>query len=87
MPALLCFTTLLDSALLLHAGALQAQNPYLLAYLRRLLKGPPEHNWGLSVGQFLPELRTVSGNWSNELFAAARARLRPQTLVAEGLAH
>ncbi len=33
---LLCFT-LLYSALLLYAGALQAQNPYLLAYLRRWL--------------------------------------------------
>jgi hypothetical protein len=40
--AALCFTALLRftalySALLLYAGALQAQNPCLLAYVRRLL--------------------------------------------------
>ena len=38
-----------------------------------MLKSIPEHNWGLSVAAFLPELRTEAGNWSNSLFAHARA--------------
>jgi hypothetical protein len=41
--------------------------------MRRMLKSIPEHNWGLSVAAFLPELRTEAGNWSNTLFAHARA--------------
>ena len=52
----------------LHPG-----NGHLLAYMRRMLKSIPEHNWGLSVAAFLPELRTEAGNWSNTLFAHARA--------------
>jgi hypothetical protein len=43
-------------------------------YMRRLLKGP-EHNWGLSVGAFLPGLRSRMGNWSNELFDKARGEV------------
>ncbi len=34
------------------------------AYERRLLL-VPEHNFGLSVGQYLPDLRQDNGNWSN----------------------
>ena len=51
----------------------RAAVPGLSAYQRRLLK-PPEHNWGLSVGKYLPSLRSKSGNWSNAAFHAVRGR-------------
>ena len=41
----------------IRAGHLSSTNPMLMRYSRRLLKGPPEHNWGLSIGQYLPQMR------------------------------
>lgn len=38
--------------------------------MRRLMKGPPEHNWGLSVGQYADVLRQV-GTWDNVNFHKA----------------
>jgi hypothetical protein len=51
--------------------------------MHRLLKGPGEHNWGLSIGNYLPGLRTASGNWSNSLFHAVKGREDYQVLEAE----
>ncbi|XP_065194900.1 uncharacterized protein LOC135826196 [Sycon ciliatum] len=56
------------------AGDLDEASPYLEEYRYRLMK-PMEHNWGLSVGQYLPQLRsTTHGNWSNAEFYAVRNR-------------
>lgn len=55
-----------------RAGRLAASDAALRAYLRRLLKGPPEHNWGLSVGGVFAAMRGRDGNWSNAAFARAR---------------
>eukprot|EP00802_Teleaulax_amphioxeia_P002335 Tamp_02337.p1 GENE.Tamp_02337~~Tamp_02337.p1 ORF type:complete len:933 (-),score=169.09 Tamp_02337:1642-4440(-) len=60
---------------------LSGGNPYLLAYMRRLLKSAPEHNWGLSVAAYFPALRSQTGNWSNPLFAHARATLPAYALL------
>ena len=55
-------------------GTLAENNTDVFNYLCRLMK-PPEHNWGLSVGQYLPGLRSKSsGNWSNVLFHAVKSR-------------
>ena len=56
------------------AGWLDADDPHLLAYERRLWVGGPEHNWGLCFSCFLPDARTAHGNWSNSLFHALRYR-------------
>ena len=56
----------------LRSGRLSGSDAALRAYLRRLLKGPPEHNWGLSVGGLFAAVRGRDGNWSNAAFARAR---------------
>jgi hypothetical protein len=56
------------------AGALSPADPDLIAYERRLWVGGPEHNWGLSFGQYLPNSRSAQGNWSNAEFSPVRYR-------------
>jgi hypothetical protein len=38
-------------------GRVDAEGGLYDRYMRRLMKGPCEHNWGYSVGNYLPELR------------------------------
>ena len=58
-------------------------------YMRRLMKGPCEHNWGYSVGDFLPELRYPDAThkdfttWPNRAFHAVRNSARYQKLEIE----
>ena len=47
-------------------GELTEEDSMTSAYERCLLF-VPEHNFGLSVGQYLLGLRSESGNWSNPL--------------------
>ena len=54
------------------AGWLDASDPDLYNYERRLWVGGPEHNWGLSFGGYVPGARSASGNWSNQLFHPLR---------------
>jgi hypothetical protein len=54
------------------AGTLPADDPSLAVYERRLLMAGPEHNFGLSIGTYLPDARTETGNWSNARFHAVR---------------
>ena len=56
------------------AGWLDAEDPHLLAYERRLWVGGPEHNWGVCFGCYLPGARGPLGNWSNAEFHALRDR-------------
>eukprot|EP00494_Astrolonche_serrata_P006642 UN06666 len=56
--------------------------PEYKAYNRRLMK-LPEHNWGLSIGGFLPEARGVTGNWSNENFVKVRPGPKYQAVEEE----
>ena len=58
----------------LAAGAFPAEDPQLTAFERRIAIGGPEHNWGLSIGQYLPGARTAGGTWSNAGFHAVRGR-------------
>eukprot|EP00756_Hemistasia_phaeocysticola_P051674 Hpha_TRINITY_DN26846_c0_g1::TRINITY_DN26846_c0_g1_i1::g.17388::m.17388 len=57
-------------------------SPLYESYMRRLMKGPCEHNWGLSVGNFLPELRTPT-NWDNAGFHSVRDSKRYMPLEQE----
>jgi hypothetical protein len=57
-----------------EAGWLDADDPHLLAYERRLWVGGPEHNWGVCFGCYLPHARGPGGNWSNAEFHALRPR-------------
>ena len=58
-------------------------------YMRRLMKGPCEHNWGYSVGNFLPELRYPDSShptfstWPNDAFHAVRDSAPYQRMEAE----
>lgn len=52
-------------------GRLSADDPSLLAYQRRIMKAP-EHNFGLSIGQYLPQARQ-QGNWTNAEFESLRS--------------
>jgi hypothetical protein len=56
------------------AGTLAADDPSLMVHERRLLMAGPEHNFGLSIGTYLPGARSENGNWSNAEFAAVRNR-------------
>ena len=57
-----------------QAGWLDAGDTNLFNYERRLWVGGPEHNWGLSFGQYVPGARSPNGNWSNALFHAIRSQ-------------
>ena len=59
----------------LKGSNVSSSNPLYDSYMRRLMKGPCEHNWGYSVGNFLPELRTPT-NWDNVGFNSVRGDLR-----------
>ena len=71
----------LDDAV--DSGRLDANNPAVDEFKFRLMK-PMEHNWGLSIGQYLPQLRDKAhGNWSNKEFYAVRNRSDYQRLEEE----
>ena len=48
--------------------ALQPDDADLLSFRSRLLISTPEHNGGVSIGEFLPSEREPSGHWSNAKF-------------------
>eukprot|EP01043_Picozoa_sp_COSAG02_P078009 COSAG02_NODE_17356_length_1010_cov_0.715697_2_plen_289_part_01 len=58
-------------------------------YMRRLMKGPCEHNWGYSVGDYLPELRYPNEahpdftTWPNAAFHKVRNSAAYQKLEVE----
>ena len=51
--------------------------------MRRLLKGPPEHNWGLSIASYIGNIRTPEGNWTNDRFHSVRGRADYQFVEEE----
>eukprot|EP00041_Stephanoeca_diplocostata_P021019 m.481245 g.481245 ORF g.481245 m.481245 type:complete len:1000 (-) comp21715_c0_seq8:54-3053(-) len=59
------------------------------SYMRRLMKGPPEHNWGLSVSKWLPELWCPNPDcpstttWANNDFHASKTHPGYTYLEAE----
>jgi len=53
-------------------GWLDALDPDLYNYERRLWVGGPEHNFGLCFGCYLPGGRSTNGNWSNDEFHPLR---------------
>ena len=53
---------------------LSPSDPDLLAFQRRINIAGPEHNWGLSIGDYLPGARSPKGNWSNADFERVRNR-------------
>lgn len=53
------------------------------SFALHMLKGPPEHNWGLSVGQYAGTILGTDGNWSNALFWANRNQSVYAALEAE----
>lgn len=71
------------------AGRISPDWPQYDSYMRRLMKGPPSHNWGLSIGNYLPELRYPDSRhpnfttWPNDAFAAARSGAGYQRLEQE----
>jgi len=76
------------------AKAINTSNPFYDRFMRRLMKGPCEHNWGYSVGNFLPELRKGAGTigpdgkpfiptWTNKRFHEVRDTAGYQLLETE----
>ncbi len=53
-----------------ESGEIKDDDAMADAYERRLLL-VPEHNFGLSVGQYLSGVRSENGNWSNPLVRLA----------------
>ena len=54
----------------LSAPPLAPDDSDLLAYRSRLLISTPEHNGGVSIGEYLPTERSKTGHWSNAAFAS-----------------
>lgn len=75
------------------AGKVDPAWPQYDSYMRRLMKGPPEHNWGLSVEEWLPELQFPDERhpnfttWPNVKFTEARSQPSYQRLENEWAAH
>jgi hypothetical protein len=70
------------------AGRLDPTTAMYDRYMRRLMKGPCEHNWGYSVGTYLPELHWPdathpTGTWTNDAFHAVRNTERWLLLESE----
>lgn len=56
------------------AAAAARLPPALHDRMQRRILNVPEHNWGLSVTDYLPSLRSRNGNWTNAQFHAVRGR-------------
>jgi hypothetical protein len=62
------------------AGAVAEDSPHYEAFMRRLLKGPPEHNWGWATSIPVPTIG--SDPWDNAGFEATR-KTKPGYAVLE----
>lgn len=58
----------------LASGTIQSSWWQYDSYMRRLLKGPPEHNWGLSVGGVCQDCRGNFNTWVTATFNEARSQ-------------